>query len=141
VLFAAYAIFLVLIVGAFARIGTGWSAKHEGSWWRPVTRVISVALLLLFVMLVPRQEGATSVGTLIVAAGVTGSALYAIGATIWTGMAAYRLREVGWVLTAIALGIPSTLTLGIPLVALLAFPLAPISPYAVRDRHAGRATA
>jgi hypothetical protein len=140
-LFAAYAIFLVLTFWAFAQIGTGWSPKREGSWWRPVTRMISVALLLLFVMLVPQQEGATSIGTLMVAAGVAGSALYAIGATIWTGMAAYRLRELGWVLTAIALGIPSTLTLAVPLVALLAFPLAPISPYAARERHTGGATA
>jgi hypothetical protein len=139
-LFAAYAIFLVLMVWAFARIGTGWSPKREGSWWRPVTLVISVTLLLLFVMLAPQQEGA-SIGTLIVAAGIAGSALYAIGATIWTGIAAHRLRELGWVLTAIALSIPSTLTLGAPLVALLAFALAPISPYAVRERHTGRATA
>jgi hypothetical protein len=63
VLFAAYAIFLVLIVCAFARIGTGWSPKREGSPWRPVALAISLASLLLFVTLVPQQEGATSLGT------------------------------------------------------------------------------
>jgi hypothetical protein len=140
-LFAAYALFLVLSVWAFTRIAAGRLPKHEGSPWRPITLVISMASLLLFLTLVPQQEGATSIGTLIVGAGVAGSALYAIGAAIWTGIAAYRLRALGWVLTGIAFGIPSTLTLGAPLLALLAFPLAPISRYGVRERHTGSAAA
>jgi hypothetical protein len=90
---------------------------------------------------VPQQDGVTSLGTLIVAAGIAGSALYAIGAAIWTGAAAYRLRAFGWVLTAAAFGIPSTLTLVVPLVALLAFPLVPISRYAVQRGHTGGAAA
>jgi hypothetical protein len=139
VLFAAYVLFLALIVFAFARIGTGWSPKLEGSPLRPFALAISLASLLLFVALVPQPS--TSIGTLLVAAGVVGSALYAIGAAIWTGMAAYRLRALGWVLTAIAFAIPSTLSLGAPFVGLLAFTLVPISRYPVSERHTRGATA
>jgi hypothetical protein len=140
-LFAAYAVFLGLIIWAFARIGAGRTPGHDASPWRPVTLVVSVAALILFLTLVPQQEGATSLGTLIVAAGIAGSALYAIGAAIWTGMVAYRLRAFGWVLTAAAFGIPSTLTLVLPVVALLAFPLVPISRYAVQRGLTGGAAA
>jgi hypothetical protein len=89
--------------------------------------VASTASLVLFVSLAPQRDDATTVGGLLVAAGVAGSALYAIGAAVWTGTTAYRLREVGWILTAFAFGIPSTLTLALPLVGVLAFPVVPIS--------------
>jgi hypothetical protein len=139
-IFAAYAVFLVLVVWAFARIGAGRIPRHEGSPWRPVTLVVSLASLLVFVTLIPQQEGA-SFGTLLVAASLAGSVLYAIGAAIWTGIAAHRLRASGWILTAFAFSFPSTLTLGLPLVAVLAFPLAPISQYVLRERHTGTAAA
>jgi hypothetical protein len=140
-LFAAYAIFLVLIVWAFARIGAGRTPGHEESPWRPVTLVVSVASLLLFMTLVPQQHGALDLGVVIVTSGTAGSTLYAIGAVVWTGVGAYRLRAIGWVLSAIAFGIPSTLTLGLPLLGLLAFPLAPLSRHASERRQAGRAAA
>jgi hypothetical protein len=140
-LFAAYAVFLVLIVWAFARIGAGRTPAHEGSLWRPVTLVVSLASLLLFVALVPQQNGALDLGAVIVTAGIAGSTLYAIGAAVWTGVGAYRLRATGWVLSAIAFGIPSTLTLGVPLLGLLAFPLAPLSRHASERRQAGGAAA
>jgi hypothetical protein len=134
-LFAAYAIFLALIVLA-ARTP---APRREGSPWRPVGLTLSVASLALFASLAPQQEGA-SLGSLLVAAGVSGSALYGIGAAVWTGMAGYRLRELGWVLVALAFGFPSTLTLVLPFVGLLAFPLAHISPYGPAD-HVRRAAA
>jgi hypothetical protein len=126
-IFVAYAVFLTVTVGAFSLITAGQRPRPDGSPLRVVTLFISLTILLLNVTLVPQQHDATSVGTLIVGGGVVGSALFAIGAANWTGTAAFSLRTIGWLLTAIVFAIPSTLTLGLPLVGVLAFAVVPIS--------------
>jgi hypothetical protein len=140
-LFAAIAAFLALTLWAFTRHRRGWTPGPDGSPWRLVALVLSISMLLLFLSLVPEQHSATSLGTLLVAAGLVGSALFAIGAAVWTGVTAHRLRAVGWVLAAIAFGIPSTLSLVLPLVGLLAFPLTPISHTASERTHTRSAPA
>ena len=141
-IFDAYAVFLAVTAVAFSLVATGRRPRPDGSPLRVVTLFISLSVLLLLITLVPQQDDATSVGSLILGGGVAGSALFAIGAANWTGTTAFLLRCAGWLLMVIALVTPSTLTLGLPLVAVLAFALVPISRWAtVEAKHSRSAAA
>ena len=56
----------------------------------------------------------------VLAAGCAGAVAYTVGAARWNGRRARRNRVVGWILLALALGFPSTLTLALPLLIPLA---------------------
>jgi hypothetical protein len=140
-IFVAYAVFLVVTAGAFSSIATGQRPRPDGSPLRVVTLGITLTILLLMIALVPQQDDATSMGTLLVGGGVVGSALYAIGAANWTGTAAFWLRVAGWLLLALAFAIPSLVTLGLPLVGVLAFAVAPISRWGGAEARHPRSAA
>jgi hypothetical protein len=137
----------VLLIAYLSLIGAIiWLLKREdgerilirrprlASWIRVAIALLALSFLALGAVLVVGQSeshhpfrivaGATLIG---------GSFLYVLGAALWRGFAAYRLRVVGWCLVAAVLSVPSTLTLALPVVAIMAAVLVEV-PVAGRPR-------
>jgi hypothetical protein len=131
-LFVSYAVFLGALGFLLGRTAAQrqqpsvWDRGY-GSLTRGVMLATSLIILVLSFAMALDREHTTTLGNALWASLIVGSALYSVGAASWTGYPAFVLREVGWILIAIAILFPSTLTLGAPLVALLAFALVPIS--------------
>jgi hypothetical protein len=131
-LFVSYAVFLSAVGFLLGRAVTErqgpsvWDTGY-GSVTRGVMLATSLIILVLSFAMALDREHTSTLGNAIWASLTVGSALYSVGAASWTGNAAFLLREIGWILIAIAILFPSTLTLGAPLVALLAVALVPIS--------------
>jgi hypothetical protein len=137
-LFVSYAVFLGALGSLLGRAAT--RSKEPSVWDRgygPLTRGVmlttSLMILVLGLPMALDREHTSTFGNALWASLIVGSALYSVGAASWTGKPAFLLREVGWILMAVAFLIPSTLTLGLPLVALLAFALVPISSIRASD--------
>ena len=133
-LFVSYAVLL----GALGFLLARAAMRHEepsvwdrgyGSLTRGVMRATSLTILVLSLPMALDREHTSTLGNAIWASLIVGSALYSAGAASWTGDAAFLVRGIGWILMAIAVLFPSTLTLGAPLIALLAFALVPISSF------------
>ena len=131
-LFVSYAVLLgalgfLLVRATTERTEPSVWDRGYGSLTRGVMLATSLIILVLSFAMAIDLEHTSTLGNAIWASLIVGSALYSVGAASWTGDAAFLLREIGWILMAIAILFPSTLTLGAPLIALLAFALVPIS--------------
>lgn len=93
--------------------------------------LLALLFLLLGAVLVVGQSEVAPITLGAILSG--GSVLYVVGAAVWRGYAAYRLRVVGWCLIVGVLSVPSTLTLALPVAALMAAVLVEV-PVAGRPR-------
>jgi hypothetical protein len=131
VLLLAYAFLAGVIAWALGRRGGPWVLRLGEPGQQRVrlaagmldTAVGAVGIAVLGLQL---GDHAHMLGWTIGGAVSLGSIVDAAGLLAWRGGRAFGLRVLGWVLMAVALAIPSTLTLGLPVVAALALALAPI---------------
>jgi hypothetical protein len=122
----AYAILAGAVAWGLARRRHPWILERLDEPGRQRVRVSAVVPAVLVgvagfavIGLAAREGTGEVLPWLIGLAAIGGSILYGAGLLSWWGGTAFVLRLMGWLLMALALAIPSTLTLALPLVALL----------------------
>jgi len=130
----AYLVFLVALVWAVIRQRRPWIGRVSGAGQqglRLTALVVAIAIGSLGMLVIAIQPAGQHgiyrwLGYAVGSTMLVGALLYTIGLAVWLDRPALALRLSGWMLMAVALVVPSTLTLALPVVAALVVTLANI---------------
>ena len=124
ILFAAYALFVFLVVAARDEAGDGGLLSRRTGLIRITTAALATLIAagavvrLNHVVNAPALTWSTDPGAyLIPGAVVFGGALYAAASAVGARRVAVDARRAGWIVMACALIVPSTFSLALPLLA------------------------